>query len=66
MTQQVLDLFDDEVEFKDLIDMAIMNAENDWEENFVNGIIHKFEQYGREMYLSDLQLDHIKRIAGEN
>lgn len=65
MSQQVQDLFDDEAEFSDLVESARMNAADDWEENFVKGIIAKFKQYGREMYLSDLQLDHIKRIAGE-
>jgi len=65
MTQQVLDLFDDEAEFEELLDTAKNNAESDWEENFIAGMSEKFTKYGREMYLSDLQLEHINRIAGE-
>lgn len=65
MTQQVQDLFDDEAEFGNLIESARMNAQNDWEEKFVAWIIDKFERFGRGMYLSDLQLEHLKRIAGD-
>ena len=65
MTQQVQDLYDDEAEFKELIDCARMNAANDWEEKFVAGIADKFKEFGRRMYLSDLQLEHLNRIAGD-
>jgi len=65
MTQQVQDLFDDEAEFGELVESARMSAANDWEEKFVAGIIDKFERFGRGMYLSDLQLEHLNRIAGD-
>lgn len=65
MTQQVSDVFDDETEFGELVESARMNAANDWEENFIAGIVDKFKKYGSNMYLSDLQLEHLKRIAGE-
>lgn len=65
MSQQVQDLFDDEAEFQELLDTARKNAANDWEENFIAGQIDKFQQFGRRMYLSDLQLEHINRIAGD-
>lgn len=63
MSQQVSDLYDDEAEFSELLEVARMNAANDWEESFVAGLIEKFKKYGSVMYLSDLQNDHIKRIA---
>lgn len=65
MSQQVQDLFDDETEFKELLESARMNAANDWEENFIAGQIDKFSQFGRRMHLSDLQLEHINRIASD-
>jgi len=65
MTQQVQDLFDDEAEFGELVESARMNAANDWEEKFVAGIADKFKEFGSQMYLSDLQLEHLNRIAGD-
>lgn len=65
MSQQVQDLFDDEAEFSDLVESARMNAANDWEEKFVAGIADKFEEFGKRMYLSDLQLEHLNRIAAD-
>lgn len=64
MSQQVRDLFDDEAGFGDLVESARMNAANDWEESFVAGIAAKFEEFGKRMYLSDLQLEHLNRISG--
>jgi len=63
MSQQVSDVYEDEAEFAELIEAARMNAANDWEENFIAGIAEKFEKYGSDMFLSDLQDDHINRIA---
>lgn len=65
MSQQACDVFDDEGELKEMLEIARMNAENDWEENFVAGLLEKHKQYGARMYLSDLQLEHLNRIAGE-
>ena len=65
MSQQVQDIFDDEAEFQELLESAKNNAANDWEENFIAGQIEKFEEFWRRMYLSDLQLEHINRIAGD-
>lgn len=65
MSQQACDVFDDESELKEMLEIARMNAENDWEESFVAGLIEKHKQFGMQMYLSDLQLEHLNRIAGE-
>lgn len=53
MSQQACDVFDDESELKEMLEIARMNAENDWEENFVAGLIEKHKQFGMQMYLSD-------------
>lgn len=65
MSQQACDVFGDEGDLKELLEMARMNADNDWEENFVAGLLEKHKQFGMQMYLSDLQLEHLNRIAGE-
>lgn len=53
----------DEAGFSELLEEARMSAANDWEEKFIAGLIEKFNKYRGGMYLSDLQNDHIKRIA---
>ena len=59
---QVQDLYDDE-EFEDLLDNARMNAANDWEESFVADMRARFGEYGRRMFISDAQREHLERIA---
>lgn len=64
MSQQVQDIYDDD-EFEVLLESAGMNAANDWEETFISDLSSKFEEYGRRMYLSDSQLEHLERIASD-
>lgn len=59
---QVQDLYDDE-EFEDLLDNARMNAAKDWEESFVADMRTRFGEYGRRMFISDAQREHLERIA---
>lgn len=61
---QVHDEYEDD-EFETLLSDAEMNAANDWEEQFVSDLRDKFEQYGRRMYLSENQREHLERIAGD-
>lgn len=61
---QVQDEYEDD-EFESLLSDAEMNAANDWEEKFVADLKDKFEQYGRRMYLSETQREHLERIAGD-
>lgn len=65
MSQQLQDIFDDEAEFEELLESAKNNAANDWEENFIAGQIEKFEEFGRRMYLSESQQEHLERIAND-
>ena len=64
MSQQVQDIYDDD-EFEGLLESARMNAANDWEETFISDLSSKFEEYGKRMYLSDSQLEHLERIASD-
>jgi hypothetical protein len=61
---QIQDEYEDD-EFETLISDAEMNATNDWEEKFVSDLKDKFDQYGRRMYLSENQREHLERIAGD-
>ena len=64
MSQRVQDIYDDD-EFEGLLESARMNAANDWEETFISDLMDKFEEYGKRMYLSDSQLEHLERIASD-
>ena len=39
MSQQACDVFDDESELKEMLEIARMNAENDWEESFIHHVL---------------------------
>ncbi len=64
MSQRVQDLYE-EKEFEELLENARMNAANDWEESFVADMKGRYTEYGRRMYISDAQKDHLERIAND-
>ena len=64
MSQRVQDLYE-EKEFEGLLEDARMNAANDWEETFAADMKARFSQYGRRMFISDTQKDHLERIAND-
>ena len=47
----------------DLLGSAELNARNAWEEEFVEGLSGKYEQWGDEMFLSEKQMEILCRIA---
>lgn len=61
---RVQEIYDGE-EFESLLDDAEMNAANDWEERFVADLRSKFKEFGRRMYLSESQREHLERIAND-
>jgi|GEM_PF-4157138 len=61
---QVQEIYKDD-EFEGLLEDARMNAANDWEENFVSDLSSKYGEFGRRMFLSDAQRDHLERIASD-
>ncbi|MDC8446066.1 MAG: hypothetical protein LV471_09110 [Nitrosomonas sp.] len=63
--KQVQEIYKDD-EFESLLDDAEKNAANYWEETFVSDLKSKFEQFGRSMYLSESQQDHLEGIAGDD
>lgn len=65
MSERVQDLYEDS-EFEELLENARMNAANDWEESFVSDMKDRYGQFGRRMYLSDAQQEHLERIASDN
>ena len=64
MGQRVQDLYKDS-EFEELIEDARMNAANDWEESFVADMKDRYAEFGRRMFISDAQKDHLERIAND-
>ena len=62
---QVQELFKDG-EFENLLESARMNASSDWEESFVADMKTRFDQYGKRMYISSSQREHIERIANDD
>ena len=64
MSQRVQDLYE-EKEFEALIEDARMNAANDWEESFVADMKDRYTEYGRRMFISDAQQQHLERIAND-
>ena len=64
MSQRVQDLYE-EKEFEGLLEGARMNAANDWEESFVADMKARYAEYGRRMFISDAQKDHLERIAND-
>ncbi len=64
MSEKVQDIYDED-EFEGLLESARMNAANDWEEKFVADLKEKFDQYGIRMFISELQQEHLERIADD-
>jgi hypothetical protein len=64
MNQRVQDLYEEKY-FELLIEDACMNAANDWEESFVADMKERYAEYGRRMYISDAQQEHLHRIAND-
>lgn len=64
MSQRVHDLYE-EKEFEELLEDARMNAANDWEESFVADMKARYTEYGRRMFISDAQQEHLERIAND-
>lgn len=61
---QVNDIYE-EAEFEQLLEDARMNAANDWEERFVSDMKARYGEYGRRMFISDAQREHLERIASD-
>lgn len=50
-------------EFADLLYEAEVNAHSSWDVAFVEDMQERFEEWFVEMFLSDNQHEHLKRIA---
>ena len=63
-SQTITDLVDDASEFNDLLEDAEAGADGDWETEFVDDLRNRYDEYGERMFLSDRQLEILRRIAG--
>lgn len=59
----VADIFDDPLDFPDLIALAEIEASTDWEMEFVSGLSERYDRYEDDMFLSEKQLETLKKIA---
>lgn len=50
-------------ELEELLRKAKEKAKTDWEKSFVEDMSNKFEQWGDRLYLSQKQMDIIRKIA---
>lgn len=53
-----------DLDFDDLLSSAEINAGTDWEMSFIDSIQERYVEYGKGTYLSEPQLQTLKRIAG--
>lgn len=50
--------------FSSLIQAAVDNADNAWDEEFATNMQEKFKMYDDDMFISDNQLIQLERISG--
>jgi len=62
-SRTVEELFDRIEQFTALLDAAEDGAETDWEVQFTTDIRDQFKRYGAHTYLSDAQLESLRKIA---
>ena len=66
MSDRVQDLYEDTDEFERLLSDAAANAANDWEQEFVDDMQERWTKYGKRMFLSEKQQEHLERIAEDD
>lgn len=54
---------DDPEAYAVLLEEAAANLSGDWEQDFVGGLRTRYEKWGAEAYVSDKQLQILRRIA---
>ncbi len=65
MSTLVTDHFPDITDFEDLLEAAETEARTDWEMQFTSDLRVKYSQFEERMYLSESQLEQLKKIAKE-
>lgn len=53
-------------EYEDLLAEASCNADSQWEMEFTEDMTMRYAKYGMGAYLSNNQLEHLQRIAGDD
>lgn len=59
----IIERYQDPRRFLTILVVAELNARTDWEIEFTNDLRDRYEQYGAQMMLSDLQQTQLDRIA---
>lgn len=63
MGMKARDFFETEEEFSKLLDEAEENAVSDWEMRFVDDISLRVGEHGFDTYISERQVEQLKKIA---
>lgn len=63
MSSIVSDFYKDQDDFEIVLDSASMSAKNSREVEFVESISEKYEGYGMDMFMSDLQHKWLEDLA---
>ena len=67
MSSTVADLYDDDLDaFESDLEDARMQADSDWDEQFVADMKARYDQYQGRMFISPAQHDQLLRIGGND
>ena len=57
------DFFDSEEEFQTLLEKADSGARSETERDFVADMIEREDSYGRDVFISEAQIEWLRRLA---
>ncbi len=63
MPATVKEQFGNEEDYEKVYEEAESNARGDWEIDFIEMMGERFEKFGFDMYISDKQVEILKKIA---
>lgn len=62
---KVNDFYPIKGDFAELLSDAQMSARTDWEVQFTEDMVKRFDEYGMDMFLSRSQLENLERIVAQ-
>ena len=62
---KVSDCYPIKGDFAELLSDAQMSASTDWEVQFTEDMVNRFDEYGMDMFISQSQLENLERIVAQ-
>ena len=62
---KVSDYYPIKGDFAELLSDAQMSASTDWEVQFTEDMVKRFDEYGMDMFISQSQLENLERIVAQ-